>query len=63
VALRAGGVGDTVVGAAEHEDLQELVEDHPVADALAMAAERMGDVAGRQEDVPTAVELRWRSWC
>ena len=36
-------VGDPPVAAAEHQDLDELVEDEPVGDAGAMTAERVGN--------------------
>jgi hypothetical protein len=32
---RAGGIGDAAVAAAEHQDLDERVEDDPVGDARA----------------------------
>jgi hypothetical protein len=38
---RAGRVGDRLVGAAEAQQLQHLVEDDPVSDAWAVAAQRM----------------------
>jgi hypothetical protein len=38
---RAGVIGDPAVVAAEHQDLDELVEDDPIGDAAAVAAERM----------------------
>jgi hypothetical protein len=38
---RAGRVGDRLVGAAEAQELHHLVEDDPVADAWAVAAQRM----------------------
>jgi hypothetical protein len=43
---RAGLVGDAAVAAAEDQDLNELVEDDPVGDAAAVAAERVVDLAG-----------------
>jgi hypothetical protein len=46
---RAAPVGDGAVAAAEDQDLDELVEDHSVGDALAVAAERMGVLAGREQ--------------
>jgi hypothetical protein len=46
---RAAGIGDTAVAAAEHQDLDELVEDDPVRDAGSVAAEGMGVVAGGQQ--------------
>jgi hypothetical protein len=39
---RAGGVGDRVVGAAEPQHLNQLVEHDPVADPAAVTAPRMG---------------------
>jgi hypothetical protein len=41
---RAGGVGDALVGAAEPQHLQGLVEHDPIIDATAVAAQRMGRV-------------------
>lgn len=38
---RAGLVSDAVIGAAEDQHLDQLVEDDPVRDARAMAAERV----------------------
>jgi hypothetical protein len=38
-------VGDPLIGTAEHQDLDELVEDDPVGDALPVAAQRVGVVA------------------
>jgi hypothetical protein len=40
-ALRASLVGDPPVGASEHQDLDQLLEDHPVGDTLSVATERM----------------------
>src|SRR5215207_10914001 len=40
-ALRARLVGDPPVGASEHQNLNQLPEDHPVGDAGAVTAERM----------------------
>jgi hypothetical protein len=45
----AGVIGDAPVAAAEHQDLDELVEDDPVGDAGAVAAQRMGVGAGGQQ--------------
>jgi hypothetical protein len=45
---RAAVVGDAAVAAAEHQDLDELVEDDPVGDARTVAAERAGVVMGGQ---------------
>jgi hypothetical protein len=39
-------VGDAAVAAAEHQHLDELVEDDPVRDAPAVTAQRMVDLAG-----------------
>jgi hypothetical protein len=46
---RAGLVGDAAVAAAEHQDLDELVEDDPVGDAGAVAAQRVVNLAGGQQ--------------
>ena len=46
---RAGVVGDPAVAAAEHQHLDELVEHHPIGDAGAVAAQRMGVGAGGQQ--------------
>jgi hypothetical protein len=46
---RAGGVGDPAVAAAEHQDLDELVEHDPVSHARAMAAEWVVDLAGGEQ--------------
>jgi hypothetical protein len=45
----AGVVGDAAIPAAKHQDLDELVEDDPVGDAPAVAAERMGVLAGGKQ--------------
>jgi hypothetical protein len=42
-------IGDATVAAAEHQDLDELVEDDPVGDARAVTAERVVDLAGAQQ--------------
>jgi hypothetical protein len=42
-------VGDAAIPAAEHRDLDELVEHQPVSDARAVAAQRVGDLAGGQQ--------------
>jgi hypothetical protein len=42
-------VGDAAVAAAEDEDLDELVEDDAVGDALAVAAKGMVDLVGGQQ--------------
>jgi hypothetical protein len=48
-ALRAGGVGDPLVGASEDQDLHQLLEDDPLRDARAVASKRMvGAVLGQQ---------------
>jgi hypothetical protein len=46
---RAGVVGDPAVAAAEHQDLDELVEHDPVSDAGTVAAEGMAVGAGGQQ--------------
>ena len=48
-ARRAGGVGDAGGGAAEDQHLPQLVEDDAIGNARAMAAERMGCLAGGQQ--------------
>src|SRR5215207_10773377 len=48
-ALRARLIGDPPVGAAEHQDLDQLLEDQPVGDAWLVAAERMIDLSLWQE--------------
>jgi hypothetical protein len=45
----AGVIGDAAVAAAEHQHLDELVEDDPVGDAGAVAAQRVVDLAGGQQ--------------
>jgi hypothetical protein len=47
--IRAGGVGDTLVAAAEDQDAQELVKDDPVGDAPTVAAKRVGVDPIRQQ--------------
>jgi hypothetical protein len=42
-------VGDAAVAAAEDQDLDELVQDDPVRDASAVAAQRMGVISVRQQ--------------
>jgi hypothetical protein len=42
-------IGDAAVAAAEHQYLDELVEDGAVGDAAAVAAERVVDLAGGQQ--------------
>jgi hypothetical protein len=42
-------VGDPAIAAAEDQELNELVEDDPVGDAGAVAAERVGDLARGQQ--------------
>ncbi|GAA4060895.1 hypothetical protein GCM10022233_37820 [Streptomyces shaanxiensis] len=44
---RTAGVGDRLIGAAEPEDLQQLVEDNPVADPAPVAAQRVGRIERR----------------
>jgi hypothetical protein len=46
---RAGVVGDAAITAAKDQDLDELVEDDAVGDALAVAAEQVVDLAGWQQ--------------
>jgi hypothetical protein len=46
---RAGAVSDPAVAAAEHQDLDELVEDDPVRDAGPVAAQRMVDLTSGEE--------------
>jgi hypothetical protein len=46
---RAGGVFDAAVAAAEDQDLEELVEDDPVGDARAVAAQRVMHLPGGQQ--------------
>jgi hypothetical protein len=61
---RAGGVRDPAVAAAEHQDLDELVEDDPVGDAAAVAAQRVVDLAGGQQrgdlDPQRFQDRRWQ---
>jgi hypothetical protein len=45
-ARRAGGVGDAPVAAAEHQDLDEVVDHDAVRDAPAVAAQRVVHLAG-----------------
>jgi hypothetical protein len=40
-------IDDAAVTAAEHQDLDELVEHQPVGDARPMAAQRVVDLADR----------------
>ena len=42
-----GVVGNAAVAGAEDQDLDELVEDDPVGDARAVAAQRMGVISVR----------------
>lgn len=62
---RAGGVRDPVVGGAQDEDLDQLVEHDPVADARSVTSQRMGiEMLGDQrgELVPQRVDDgRWQS--
>jgi hypothetical protein len=46
---RAAAVGDAPVATAEHQHLDELVEDDPIGDARAVAAERMVDPTSGEE--------------
>jgi hypothetical protein len=46
---RAAGIGDAAVAAAEHQDLDELVEDDMVGMRGPVAAQRMVDLAGGQQ--------------
>jgi hypothetical protein len=46
---RAGVVGDPAVAAAKDQDLDELVEDDAVGNAVAVAAEGVMDLAGGQQ--------------
>jgi hypothetical protein len=41
---RAGAVGDALVGAAEPQHLQQLVEHDPIRDPAAVTAQRMGGI-------------------
>ena len=60
---RARPVGDPPVGAAEHQDLDQLLEDHPVGDAGAVAPERVARQPLRyqgRELLPDGLdEVRW----
>jgi hypothetical protein len=61
---RAGGVGDAPIAAAEHQDLDELVEDDAVGDAGAVAAQRMVDSTSGEEggdlDPQRFQDRRWQ---
>jgi hypothetical protein len=61
---RAGAIGDAAVAAAEHQDLDELVEDDAVGDAGAVAAEQVVDLTGGQQrgdlDPEGFQERRWQ---
>lgn len=46
---RAGRIGDAAVAAATDQDLDEFVEDDPVGDARAVAAERVVNLASAQQ--------------
>lgn len=46
---RTGAVGDIFVGGPEHEDLDELVEHHPVGRPRPVAAQRVGVRHGRDQ--------------
>ena len=59
---RAGGIGDLVVGGAQHEYLDELVEHEPIRDPGPVAAQGDGDRAARaaaRRTGPTAIR-GWR---
>ena len=65
---RAGGVGDRLVGAAEPQHLDQLVEHDPIRDPAAVTAPRMSGDIGRSwrqqrgELVPQGVDKpRWQS--
>jgi hypothetical protein len=57
-------IGDAAVAAAEHQHLDELVEDDPVGDAGAVAAQRVMDLAGWQQrgdlDPQGLQDRRWQ---
>jgi hypothetical protein len=57
-------IGDAAVAAAEHQHLDELVEDDPVGDAPAVAAQRMVHLAGGQQrgelDPQRFQDRRWQ---
>ena len=56
-ALRARLVGDPLVGAIEHQDLDQLLEDDSVGDTRAVAAQRMvGAVLGNTPTYAPPVE-------
>jgi hypothetical protein len=61
---RAGGVGDAPIAAAEHQYLDELVEDDAVGDAGAVAAQRMVDSTSGEEggdlDPQRFQDRRWQ---
>ena len=60
---RAGRVGDPLVGAAEHQHLHQLLEDHPVGDAGAVATQRVAHVPFGEQGgklLPDGLdEVRW----
>src|SRR5215203_4137288 len=60
---RAPFVGDPLVGAAEDQHLHQLLEDHPVGDARAVAPERMARLPLRYQGrklLPDGLdEVRW----
>jgi hypothetical protein len=61
---RAGGIGAAAVAAANDQDLDELVEDDPVWDARAVAAQRVADGAGGHQggelDPQWLQDRRWQ---
>jgi hypothetical protein len=61
-ARRAQAVGDPPVGAAEREDLNQLLEDRPVRDARSVAAQRVIDVSFGQQGAelsPNGLDEVW----
>jgi hypothetical protein len=46
---RTGVIGNAAIAAAEHQDLDELVEHQPVSDAGPVAAQRVVDLAGWEQ--------------
>jgi hypothetical protein len=60
----AGVISDAAVAAAEHQHLDELIEDDPVGDERAVAAQRVMDLAGRQQrsdlDPQGLQDRRWQ---
>jgi hypothetical protein len=57
-------IGDAAVAAAKDQDLDELVEHHPVGDARAVAAQGMVDLADGQQggelDPQRFQDRRWQ---